>query len=131
MFSLVVDDFGVKCEGIQHAKHLKESLEHHYKVAVDWKGRLFVASNLIGTTTYNMLICLYPDTSKEISPSTNIPTPKNRNIPLTKNHQSATGPKCNIPFHRKRPPHFPLNKSNASKTLSVPSYGMAAHVIQH
>ena len=24
MFSLVVDDFGVKCEGIQHAKYLKE-----------------------------------------------------------------------------------------------------------
>ena len=27
MFSLVVDDFGVKCQGIQHAKHLKEALE--------------------------------------------------------------------------------------------------------
>ena len=38
MFSLVVDDFGVKFEGIRHAKHLKESLEHHYEVAVDWKG---------------------------------------------------------------------------------------------
>ena len=38
MFSLVVDDFGVKCEGIQHAKHLKESLEHHYEVTVYWVG---------------------------------------------------------------------------------------------
>ena len=26
MFSLVVDDFGVKCQGIQHAKHLKEAM---------------------------------------------------------------------------------------------------------
>ena len=46
MFSLVVDDFGVKCEGIQHAKHLKESLENHYEVAVDWKGRLFCGITL-------------------------------------------------------------------------------------
>ena len=35
MFSLVMDDFGVKCEGIQHAKHLKSALEEHYDVAVD------------------------------------------------------------------------------------------------
>ena len=35
MFILVVDDFGVKCQGIQHAKHLKESLYKYYEVAVD------------------------------------------------------------------------------------------------
>ena len=46
MFSLVVDDFGVKCQGIQHAKNLKEALEKYYKVAVDWKGRLFFGITL-------------------------------------------------------------------------------------
>ena len=35
MFSLVVDDFGVKCQGIEHARHLKKSLEEHYEVSVD------------------------------------------------------------------------------------------------
>ena len=35
MFSLVVDDFGVKCQGIQHAKHLKEALDKYYEVDVD------------------------------------------------------------------------------------------------
>ena len=29
MFSLVVDDFGVKFKGIQHSKHLKEALEKY------------------------------------------------------------------------------------------------------
>ena len=29
MFILVVDDFGVKCQGIQHAKHFKEALEKY------------------------------------------------------------------------------------------------------
>ena len=46
MFSLVVDDFGVKCQGIQHAKHLKAALEEHYEVSVDWKGKLFCGITL-------------------------------------------------------------------------------------
>ena len=46
MFSLVVDDFGVKCQGIQHAKHLKAALEQHYDVAVDWEGKLFCGITL-------------------------------------------------------------------------------------
>ena len=29
MFSLVVDDFGIKSQGIQHVIHLKETLEYH------------------------------------------------------------------------------------------------------
>ena len=52
MFSLVVDDFGVKCEGIQHAKHLKESRERYYQVAVDWQGRLLCGITL--DWNYNM-----------------------------------------------------------------------------
>ena len=52
MFSLVVDDFGVKYQGIQHAKHLKEELEKYYEVALDWKGRLFFGINL--NWNYNM-----------------------------------------------------------------------------
>ena len=46
MFSLVVDNFRVKCEGIQHANNLKIALEQHYNVAVDWKGKLFCGITL-------------------------------------------------------------------------------------
>ena len=46
MFSLVFDNFGVKCQGIQHTKHLKEALEKYYEVCVDWKGRLFFGITL-------------------------------------------------------------------------------------
>ena len=52
MFSLVVYDFGVKYQGIQHAKHLKKSLEKYYKVAVYWKGQLFCGITL--GWNYNM-----------------------------------------------------------------------------
>jgi hypothetical protein len=40
-FSLVVDDFGVKYVGKQHATHLLESLRHLYTVTEDWAGTLF------------------------------------------------------------------------------------------
>ena len=46
MFSLVVDDFGVKCQGIQHAKHLKTALEKYYEVSVDWEGKRFCGITL-------------------------------------------------------------------------------------
>ena len=52
MFILVVDDFGVKCQRIQHAKHLKEALDKYYEVAVDWKGRIFFGITL--NLNYNM-----------------------------------------------------------------------------
>ena len=44
MFSLVVDNFGIKSQGIQHVRHLNETLEEHYEVSVDWKGRLALAT---------------------------------------------------------------------------------------
>ena len=46
IFSLVVDDFGIKCQGIEHARHLKKSLEEWYEVSVDWAGKLFCGITL-------------------------------------------------------------------------------------
>jgi len=37
-FTLVVDDFGVKYLGEEHAQHLKNTLEAHYKLTCDWTG---------------------------------------------------------------------------------------------
>ena len=37
-FTLVVDDFGIKFVGEEHANHLKQSLEQHYDVTIDWNG---------------------------------------------------------------------------------------------
>ena len=46
IFSLVVDDFGIKCKGIEHARHLKKALEEWYEVSVDWAGKLFCGITL-------------------------------------------------------------------------------------
>ena len=40
-FTRVVDDFGVKYEGREHAKHLIRALEGNYTVGNDWEGKLY------------------------------------------------------------------------------------------
>jgi hypothetical protein len=46
IFSLVVDDFGVKYVGKQHADHLFNALEEHYEAATDWDGALYCGVKL-------------------------------------------------------------------------------------
>ena len=45
-FTLVVDDFGVKYVGQEHALHLQETLEQHYKVTKDWTGKRYIGITL-------------------------------------------------------------------------------------
>ena len=44
---MIVDDFGIKYVGKEHAMHLYESLKRHYdRVTTDWKGELYAGINL-------------------------------------------------------------------------------------
>jgi hypothetical protein len=45
-FTLVVDDFGVKCIGEKHAQHLKNALEEYYKLTCDWAGKGYIGITL-------------------------------------------------------------------------------------
>jgi hypothetical protein len=45
-FSLVVDDFVVKYEGLANAHHLINALEQHYTVSKDWTGCLYCGITL-------------------------------------------------------------------------------------
>ena len=40
-FSWVVDDFGVKCVCKQHADYLINTIQDHYQVSTDWKGKRY------------------------------------------------------------------------------------------
>ncbi len=40
-FTLVVNDFGMKYVGKEHAEHLKNALKEHYKVTCDWTGKRY------------------------------------------------------------------------------------------
>jgi len=41
-FTLVVDDFGVKYVGKQHAEHLVSVIEEHYQYTTDWEGKRYL-----------------------------------------------------------------------------------------
>ena len=45
-FTLVVDDFGVRYVGKEHALHLKASLKEDYKVTTKWDGKLYISITL-------------------------------------------------------------------------------------
>ena len=45
-FVLVVDDFGVKYTGKEHALHLAAALKENYEVTIDWEGKLFIGITL-------------------------------------------------------------------------------------
>jgi hypothetical protein len=45
-FTLVVDDFGVKYVGNEHAQHLVDALKKYYKLTEDWKGDLYCGITL-------------------------------------------------------------------------------------
>jgi hypothetical protein len=45
-FALVVDDFGVKYVGREHAIHLIESLQDLYELHLDWSGKLYIGITL-------------------------------------------------------------------------------------
>jgi hypothetical protein len=45
-FTLVVDNFGVKYVGKEHAQHLKNALKEHYKLTCDWLGKQYIGITL-------------------------------------------------------------------------------------
>ena len=45
-FTLVVDDFGIKYVGKQHAQHLLNAIKEEYTVEVDWEGELYIGIKL-------------------------------------------------------------------------------------
>lgn len=45
-FTLVVDDFGIKYVGTEHANHLISALQDSYEVSTDWKGELYCGITL-------------------------------------------------------------------------------------
>jgi hypothetical protein len=42
----VVDNFGIKYAGQEHAEHLKTSIDKHYQISCDWKGSAYCGLKL-------------------------------------------------------------------------------------
>ena len=63
-FTLLVDDFGAKYLGKEHALHLKSALEDKTKVTTDWERKLYIGIALKcdhekGTVQLSMTGCVH------------------------------------------------------------------------
>merc|ERR1712155_271516 len=74
-FTLVVDDFGIKYQGQEHAEHLLKALREDYTVEVDWTGQLYVGINLDWNYKKDMWTYQCQDTFKKNLPVTRTPNP--------------------------------------------------------
>ena len=74
-FTLVVDDFGIKFVGDEHAHHLKRSLERHYDITVDWEGSKYVGISLKWDYTARTLETSVPGFVKKSLGKFQHPTP--------------------------------------------------------
>ena len=63
-FTLVVDDFGIKYTGKEHADHLLKVLRGHYSVEVDWNGALYCGITLNWNYTDRYVDISMPTTYK-------------------------------------------------------------------
>jgi hypothetical protein len=91
MFSLVVDDFGVKYVAREHVDHLLASIEQHYMFSKEWKT---AASTYNGTTKFKLWISQYQDTF----------LPRYTKFSLSTTGNFSTGPingmnRCTAPIH--------------------------------
>jgi len=61
MFTLVVDDFGIKYKGGESAQHLIDALQQIYKITVDWKGERFLGMTICHDKTARTLAISMPN----------------------------------------------------------------------
>jgi hypothetical protein len=65
-FTLVVDDFGVKYVGKEHADHLIQCLERDYELTKDWTGDLYCGIQLIWDYNAQTLDISMPGYTKKV-----------------------------------------------------------------
>ena len=64
-FCLIVDDFGVKYMGKEHADHLHKILADSYKITIDWRGEKYIGLPWNGTAKRKKSTCSYQGMSNE------------------------------------------------------------------
>ena len=77
-FTLVVDDFGVKYVGEQHAQHLMQVLQHNYDVTADWAGKRYIGITLDWDYRRRQVHLSMPGYAKKALKQFQHPTPAKR-----------------------------------------------------
>jgi hypothetical protein len=128
-FTLVVDDFGVKYVGAEHAHHLIAALETDYTVSKDWKGSLYCGITL-NWDYANKHVDLSMPISKMPCTSFNIHCPNAPNMHHTIGRSRPTANASSMCHCLTRYRLQQLQKSHGPKQLWAPSSTMLGRWIQ-
>jgi len=75
-FSLVVDDFGVKYVGAEHARHLMQAIENNYTISHEWEGRRYIGLTIDWDYDNKQVHISMPEYIQEALTRFNHPRPK-------------------------------------------------------
>ena len=77
-FTLVINNFGVKYVGKEHAEHLISALQEYYTIPYDWKGEIYVGITLYWDHQNNQVHLSMPGYVKSALQRFNHPIPTRR-----------------------------------------------------
>ena len=114
-FTLVVDDFGIKVKGNNHANHLVSTMKNHYDITFNWKGELFFGIKLKWDYDKRTLDTHIPNFVPKAYTSTNTPNANDRNMNQKNQYQSNMAQRYRWKRKTTHQP-YPQHASNESKT---------------
>ena len=121
VFTLVVENIGVKYSNRQDTEHLGNSLKFWYSVTTDWTGSTFVAHPEVGLHKQDMRYVydqLWPGGSPQVPAQG---TRKSTGRPPTAGADQNMAKQINMQNSRTPPCSFSPNKSPRPRKLSAPS----------
>jgi hypothetical protein len=121
MFSLVVDNFGVKYVRRKHAQHLVDTLSSFYKITTDWETTKYCGITLKWDYDNQTVDLSMPNCVADALHHFQHDTPNNLYMPPLSGVPPNTVPKSNSLPPLTNPPNIPprrLNSSNESTASS-------------
>jgi hypothetical protein len=106
-FSLVVDDFGVKNIGSEHAEHLMECIKKSYNISSDWKGSAYCGLTLEWDYKNRTVDLSMPGSSRRPYINTNMLPQHVQNTHHTRGIHLYMEPKHNMWRMKQLAQHFP------------------------
>ena len=110
-FSLVVDEFGVKYIGKQHADHLINCIREHYQVSIDWEGQQYFVRSIKWNYQKQVVDLSMPSISKRHCTGSNTVHQQENKIHRIAGNNIIMEQPINSPMQRTHHKNFPQNVS--------------------
>jgi len=113
-FTLVINDFGVKCINKDDVTHLLAALQKDYEVDTDWEGTRYLGLTLDWDYKVNASTLACPDTSRRPLPNLDTKPQPSHNTNHTNTHFPPSARQSNMPKRRTHLKPYPKKTENRS-----------------